>query len=59
MALIHAGLGERDLAFEALEAAYAAKDIHLIFLPVDPKWDAYRNDPRFQSVLERCGFNSS
>jgi DNA-binding winged helix-turn-helix (wHTH) protein/tetratricopeptide (TPR) repeat protein len=59
MALIHAGLGEGDLAFEALQSAHAAKDIHLIFLPVDPKWDAYRNDPRFQSVLARCGFNSS
>lgn len=57
MALVHAGLGERDAAFSRLEEAYAARDVHLIFLPVDPRWDPYRDDPRFQSLLERGGLN--
>jgi TolB-like protein/DNA-binding winged helix-turn-helix (wHTH) protein/Flp pilus assembly protein TadD len=56
IALVHAGLGERDAAFESLERAYAARDVHLIFLPVDAKWDDYRHDPRFAALLERCGF---
>jgi TolB-like protein/DNA-binding winged helix-turn-helix (wHTH) protein/Tfp pilus assembly protein PilF len=56
MALIHAGLGERDAAFAWLERAYAARDVHLIFLTQDPKWDGYRGDPRFQALLSRCGF---
>ena len=56
MALVHAGLGEREAVFEWLDKAYAARDVHLIYLPVDPKWDPYRADPRFTALLARCGF---
>jgi len=56
IALVQAGLGDRDALFKSLDAAYAARDVHLIFLPVDPKWDPYRPDPRFSALLERCGF---
>ncbi|MGH8639897.1 MAG: winged helix-turn-helix domain-containing protein, partial [Burkholderiales bacterium] len=28
---------------------------HLVFLPVDSKWDAFRTDPRFVNLMERCG----
>jgi TolB-like protein/Tfp pilus assembly protein PilF len=56
MALVHAGLGEREAAFEWLDRAYAARDVHLIFLPVDAKWDEYREDERFVALLSRCGF---
>jgi TolB-like protein/DNA-binding winged helix-turn-helix (wHTH) protein len=56
LALVHAGLGDRDAVFEWLDKAYAARDVHLIFLPVDPKWDPYRADPRFEAMLARCGF---
>jgi len=56
MALVHAGLGDRDAVFAWLDKAYTARDVHLIFLPVDSKWDAYRADPRFAALLERCGF---
>jgi tetratricopeptide (TPR) repeat protein len=58
LALVHAGLGERDAVFEWLDRAYSARDIHLIFLTVDPKWDPYRADPRFAALLARCGFAS-
>jgi TolB-like protein/DNA-binding winged helix-turn-helix (wHTH) protein/Flp pilus assembly protein TadD len=56
MALIYAGLGEREPMFDYLEQAYAARDVHLIYLPVDMKWDPYRTDPRFVGLLARCGF---
>ena len=56
MALVHAGLGEREPVFEWLDKAYAARDVHLIYLPVDSKWDPYRADPRFNALLARCGF---
>jgi len=59
MALVHAGLDERDAMFEWLDKAYAARDVHLIYLPVDPKWDPYRSDPRFVALLARCGFTSA
>ena len=38
------------------DRAYDARDIHLIYLPVDPKWDPYRADPRFTALLARCNF---
>ena len=56
LALVHAGLGQRDLAFTWLERAYAARDVHLTWLPRDPKWDPFRDDPRFRELLERCDF---
>jgi hypothetical protein len=56
VALVYAGLGERDAVFEWLDRAYAARDVHLIFLPVDAKWDEYRRDPRFVALVARCGF---
>jgi Flp pilus assembly protein TadD len=55
-ALIHAGLGETDAVFDWLDRAYAARDVHLIYLTVDSKWDPYRNDPRFVALLARCDF---
>ena len=56
VALVHAGLGDREAVFEWLERAYAARDVHLMFLTGDAKWDPYRGDPRFDALLGRCGF---
>jgi hypothetical protein len=56
MALVHAGLGDRDAVFAWLDKAYAARDVHLIYLPVDVKWDPYRSDARFAALLTRCQF---
>jgi TolB-like protein/DNA-binding winged helix-turn-helix (wHTH) protein/Flp pilus assembly protein TadD len=56
MALVYAGLGEREAVFDWLEKAFAARDVHLIFLPVDPKWDPFRSDQRFEALVARCGF---
>jgi hypothetical protein len=35
------------------------RDIHLVLLRIDPKWDPYRSDPRFESLQVRCGFTAS
>ena len=56
MALVHAGLGDRERALNWLERAYEARDVHLVWLPMDPKWDAFRGDVSFRSLIERCGF---
>jgi hypothetical protein len=50
--------GDADAAFEWLDRAYAARDVHLMFLTVDVKWDRYRTDPRFGDLLARCGFTT-
>jgi tetratricopeptide (TPR) repeat protein len=55
-ALVHAGLAEADAALEALERAFAARDVHLAYLPQDPKWQCLRGDPRFAALVARCGF---
>ncbi|MGH9510887.1 MAG: winged helix-turn-helix domain-containing protein [Terriglobales bacterium] len=56
MALVHAGLEQRDSALDWLERGRRDRDVHLTFLPVDPKWDAYRRDERFQALIKICGF---
>ena len=58
MALAHAGLEEREEALTWLERCYEARDVHLIFPAVDPKWDSFRAEPRFLAILKRCGFPS-
>ena len=53
VALIYHGLGDADETIKWLERAYDERDVHMVFLGVDPKWDALRNDPRFVGLLQR------
>ena len=55
IALIFAGLGDNDHAFQWLEKAYAERSGWLIWLKVDPKLDGLRCDPRFQDLVGRVG----
>jgi len=59
MALIYVGLEQLDLAFDWLDRAYEVRDVHMIFLPIDPKWDSLRADTRFIELLQRCAFTKS
>jgi hypothetical protein len=36
-ALVHASLGDREAVFVALERAFTAHDVHLIYSPTDPR----------------------
>ena len=56
MAIVHAGLGQFELALQWLERCYEARDVHLVFLTMDPKWDPIRSEPLFSNLLRRCGF---
>jgi tetratricopeptide (TPR) repeat protein len=55
LALVRAGLGDCDSALAGLEEALSARDVHLIFLHVDPRWDGCRADPRFGDLVGRAG----
>jgi TolB-like protein/Tfp pilus assembly protein PilF len=58
IAMIYAALGENDHALDWLERGYEARDVHMIFLKVDPEWDSFRTDRRFQDLSQRMGFTS-
>jgi TolB-like protein/Flp pilus assembly protein TadD len=56
IALAYLGLQQAEPMFDALDRAYDARDVHLVFAPVDPKWDPHRSERRFEEVMTRCGF---
>ena len=53
--LVHAGLGEKDLAFEWLERAYQERSTVLAYVRLDPRLAPLHSDPRFASLLARLG----
>jgi DNA-binding winged helix-turn-helix (wHTH) protein/tetratricopeptide (TPR) repeat protein len=55
MALLYAGLGDKDQAFSSLERACVEKPGPLIYLKVEPRLDPLRSDARFKSLLHRLG----
>jgi TolB-like protein/DNA-binding winged helix-turn-helix (wHTH) protein/Flp pilus assembly protein TadD len=57
IAVIYAGLGNKNKAFEFLEKAYKEKSPDLAyFLKADLRIDPLRSDPRFQHLLRRMNF---
>jgi len=59
IALVHAGLGQNDSAFASLNKAFAERSNWLVWLRLDPRWDALRDDPRFSELVSRMRFPSS
>lgn len=50
IAVVWLGLGEVDRAFELLARAFHDRCYELLWLPVDPRWDAVRTDPRYEEL---------
>ncbi len=55
-AMIYAGLGDFNKAFDLLEQACKERSGFLPFLKVEPVVDCLRGDSRFQNLLRRVGF---
>jgi eukaryotic-like serine/threonine-protein kinase len=55
LAVLYAGLGDKEQAFAALERAYAVHDFQLQYLKVEPSYDSLRSDPRFDDLVRRVG----
>ena len=55
LALLHAGLREKDQAFVWLEEARAQRSSAITDLKVDPRLDVLRADPRFAGLAKRAG----
>lgn len=58
IAVIYAGLGDRERALSTLEAAYRERSHWLVWLNRDPRWDEIRDEPRFRDLVRRVGLPS-
>lgn len=56
MALVYAGLGEKDDAFAWLQKAFDERSHWLVWLRLDPRWDSLRDDPRFDALVRRMNY---
>jgi TolB-like protein/Flp pilus assembly protein TadD len=52
-ALVYAGRGDKQQAFDWLEKAYQQRDPSLSTMGRDPRLDPLRSDPRFRDLLRR------
>ncbi|HEX8137265.1 MAG TPA: winged helix-turn-helix domain-containing protein [Pyrinomonadaceae bacterium] len=59
IALIHVGLGQHERALDWLRKAYEQRDVWLVWLRVNPRFDALRADPRFAELLRRVNLAAS
>ncbi len=55
VAVVYLGLGDIEVALTWLERAYRERDVHLLELGVEPKWDEARNHPRFRELVRAIG----
>jgi TolB-like protein len=55
IALVYAGLGEKDNAFAWLEKAFQSRDKGVTYLKIDPCLQPLRSDSRFQDLVKRAG----
>jgi eukaryotic-like serine/threonine-protein kinase len=55
IALVHAGLGENDAAFEWLAKAIAERSVFVVHLAWDARLEPLRDDRRFTELVERLG----
>ena len=56
VALVYAGLGEKDQALNWLEKALEDRAHWLAWIRLDPRWDPIRDEPRFKKIVSRVGF---
>ena len=58
LAVLYVALGEREQAFKSLEKGFAARDLQLQYLSIEPAFDSLRSDPRFADLVRRVGLPS-
>ena len=56
IAVIYAGLDDKERAFQWLNTAYEEHSGFLLFVNSDPRFRPLRPDPRFQDLLRRMRF---
>ena len=56
IALVHAGLGQKDEAFGWLDRAFEERSHWLVWLRLDPRWKNLRDDRRFATLIEKIKY---
>jgi hypothetical protein len=59
IAELYGDLGDKDHAFELLNAAYREHDPFLHALRIDPMFESLRSDPRYAELVRKIGFPQS
>jgi serine/threonine protein kinase/tetratricopeptide (TPR) repeat protein len=55
IAVVDAGLGDKERALAHLEDAYRERSHWLVWLKRDPRWESLRREPRFQNLVRKVG----
>jgi TolB-like protein/DNA-binding winged helix-turn-helix (wHTH) protein/Tfp pilus assembly protein PilF len=58
VAIVYAGLSEKDKAVDWLEKAYKDRSNAIVFSKVDPQLEGLRTAPRFKAVLHRLALQN-
>lgn len=56
IAFAYFGLGDTAKALEYLETAYQDRDVRMVLLKVDPRWESLRAELRFIELMKRLNF---
>ncbi len=54
-ALVHVGLADHDAAMSCLEESYEKRIRQLVWINVDPRYDALHGIPAFEQLIARLG----
>ncbi len=55
IAVVSAGLGDKEQALAYLDKAYSERSNWLVWLNNDPRWDIVRAEPRFKELVRKVG----
>jgi hypothetical protein len=55
IAMVHAGLGDKDAAFEWLEKAYLDRNHQVPLIRAVPEFESLRADGRYDDLVRRLG----
>lgn len=58
IAAVHLALGDTEVALDELERAWREREIRMVFLKIDARWNPLRAHPRFIALGERMGLTS-
>jgi TolB-like protein/Tfp pilus assembly protein PilF len=58
IAIMHTGLGEKEAALDWLTKAYHNRDVWLVWLKVNPRFDRLRAETRLTDLMRRVGLTA-